>query len=147
MQRDGSARPLHQELKRRCPGSQFCLRTNRRGWRPAGGLLNANFGEIVIPCRQTRREHRKSDFADAAIRRGPGNCPSKAIQRRHVRGVRAACADAYKDRGDIKVLKQEGKGRADAVRTRFRPPRPATWVIAMTNWHDDRPEALQKYPP
>jgi SAM-dependent methyltransferase len=123
---------------------QLCLRTYLVG-RPVLQFPDRKYSaSIVIPCRNERGniEHailRMPKFGAAQeILFVEGNSSDDTF---------AECErvrDAYRDRWDIKVLKQEGKGKGDAVRKGFAA---ATGDVLMILDADLTmpPEALPKY--
>src|ERR1700675_45261 len=98
---------------------QLCLRTYIVG-RPVLQFPDRKFSvSIVIPCRNERGN------IESAILRMPKFASHQEIlfvEGNSSDGTFEECArvrDAYKDQWDIKVLKQEGKGKGDAVRKSF----------------------------
>src|SRR6266478_4643192 len=123
---------------------QLCLRTYIVG-RPVRQFAERKFSvSIVIPCR-----NEKSNI-ESAILRMPRFAAAQEIlfvEGNSSDGTFEECErvrDAYKDRWDIKVLKQEGKGKGDAVRKGFAA---ATGDVLMILDADLTmpPEALPKY--
>jgi ubiquinone/menaquinone biosynthesis C-methylase UbiE len=123
---------------------QLCLRTYIVA-RPVIAFPDRKFSaSIVIPCRNERGN------IEDAIRRMPKFGSHQEIiyvEGNSSDGTFAECErvrDAYKDAWDIKVLKQEGKGKGDAVRKGFAA---ATGDVLMILDADLTmpPEALPKY--
>jgi SAM-dependent methyltransferase len=123
---------------------QLCLRTYIVG-RPVRQFPERKFSaSIVIPCRNERGNIenailRMPKFAEAQeILFVEGNSSDGTLQ--ECERVR----DVYKDSWDIKVLKQDGKGKGDAVRKGFAA---ATGDVLMILDADLTmpPEALPKY--
>jgi SAM-dependent methyltransferase len=123
---------------------QLCLRTYIVG-RPVRKFEDRKLSvSIVIPCRN------ESGNIENAIRRMPKFASSQEIlfvEGNSSDGTFAECQrvrDAYKDVWDIKVLKQDGKGKGDAVRKGFAT---ATGDVLMILDADLTmpPEALPKY--
>jgi SAM-dependent methyltransferase len=123
---------------------QLCLRTYIVG-RPVRQFPDRKFSvSIVIPCRNERGN------IENAILRMPRFGASQEIlfvEGNSSDGTFQECErirDAYKDCWDIKVLKQEGKGKGDAVRKGFVA---ATGDVLMILDADLTvpPEALPKY--
>ncbi|HEY4986883.1 MAG TPA: bifunctional class I SAM-dependent methyltransferase/glycosyltransferase family 2 protein [Bradyrhizobium sp.] len=123
---------------------QLCLRTYLVG-RPVRQFPDRKYSaSIVIPCRNERGN------IENAILRMPRFGAAQEIL--FVEGnssddTFAECErvrDAYRDRWDIKVLKQDGKGKGDAVRKGFAA---ATGDVLMILDADLTmpPEALPKY--
>ena len=123
---------------------KLCLRTYLVG-RPVRQFPDRKFSaSILIPCRN------ESGNIESAIRRMPRFGASQEIL--FVEGnsndnTFAECErvrDAYKDSWDIKVLKQDGKGKGDAVRKGFAA---ATGDVLMILDADLTmpPEALPKF--
>ena len=89
--------------------------------RPSGPAISGPevFREHSHPLPQREGQHRKRDPAHAAVRLRQeilfveGNSSDGTFE--ECERVR----DAYKDSWDIKVLKQDGKGKGDAVRKGF----------------------------
>jgi SAM-dependent methyltransferase len=102
------------------PGiSRLCLRTYIVG-RPVRKFPDRKFSvSIVIPCRNEKGN------IEAAIRRMPRFGTAQEIlfvEGNSSDGTFEECErvrDAYKDGWDIKVLKQDGSGKGDAVRKGF----------------------------
>ena len=67
----------------------------------------------------------------------------RQFQRRHIRGMRAG-SRAYRESWDIKVLKQDGKGKGDAVRKGFAAASKDVLMILDADLTMP-PEALPKY--
>jgi SAM-dependent methyltransferase len=123
---------------------QLCLRTYLVG-RPVLQFPDRKFSvSIVIPCRNERGN------VENAILRMPRFGSAQEIlfvEGNSSDGTFAECErvrDAYKDSWDIKVLKQDGKGKGDAVRKGFAA---ATGEVLMILDADLTmpPEALPKY--
>jgi SAM-dependent methyltransferase len=123
---------------------QLCLRTYLVG-RPVRLFPNRTFSaSILIPCRNERGN------IENAIRRMPRFGSSQEIlfvEGNSSDGTFEECErvrDAYKDEWNIKVLKQDGKGKGDAVRKGFAA---ATGDVLMILDADLTmpPEALPKY--
>jgi hypothetical protein len=123
---------------------QLCLRTYIVG-RPVRQFPDRKFSvSIVIPCRNERGN------IENAILRMPKFAAAQEIlfvEGNSSDGTFAECErvrDAYKDNWDIKVLKQDGKGKGDAVRKGFAA---ATGDVLMILDADLTmpPEALPKY--
>ena len=123
---------------------QLCLRTYIVG-RPVMPFPDRKYSvSIVIPCRNEKGN------IENAIRRMPRFATSQEIL--YVEGNSSdntfeECGrvrDAYKDNWDIKVLRQDGKGKGDAVRKGFAA---ATGDVLMILDADLTmpPEALPKY--
>src|SRR5579872_3292339 len=98
---------------------KLCLRTYLVG-RPVRQFPDRKFSvSILIPCRN------ESGNIESAIRRMPRFGASQEIlfvEGNSSDNTLAECErvrDAYKDNWDIKVLKQDGKGKGDAVRKGF----------------------------
>ncbi|HLJ01186.1 MAG TPA: glycosyltransferase, partial [Bradyrhizobium sp.] len=98
---------------------KLCLRTYLVG-RPVRQFPERKFSvSILIPCRN------ESGNIESAIRRMPRFGASQEIlfvEGNSSDNTLAECErvrDAYKDNWDIKVLKQDGKGKGDAVRKGF----------------------------
>src|ERR1700736_6818402 len=98
---------------------KLCLRTYLVG-RPVRQFLDRKFSvSIVIPCRNERGN------IESAILRMPKFATHQEIlfvEGNSSDGTFAECErvrDAYRDRWDIKVLKQDGKGKGDAIRKCF----------------------------
>jgi glycosyltransferase involved in cell wall biosynthesis len=123
---------------------QLCLRTYLVA-RPVIAFPDRKYSaSIVIPCRNERGN------IEDAIRRMPKFGSRQEIiyvEGNSSDGTFAECErvrDAYKDAWDIKVLKQDGKGKGDAVRKGFAA---ATGDVLMILDADLTmpPEALPKY--
>jgi ubiquinone/menaquinone biosynthesis C-methylase UbiE len=123
---------------------QLCLRTYIVG-RPVRQFQDRKFSaSIIIPCRNERGN------IENAIRRMPKFATSQEIlfvEGNSSDGTFEECErvrDAYRDSWDIKVLKQDGKGKGDAVRKGFAA---ATGDVLMILDADLTmpPEALPKY--
>ena len=123
---------------------QLCLRTYIVG-RPVRQFPDRKFSaSILIPCRNERGN------IENAILRMPRFGTSQEIlfvEGNSSDGTFEECErvrDAYKDSWDIKVLKQDGKGKGDAVRKGFAA---ATGDVLMILDADLTmpPEALPKY--
>jgi SAM-dependent methyltransferase len=123
---------------------QLCLRTYLVG-RPVRSFPDRKFSaSILIPCRNERGN------IENAIRRMPKFGSAQEIlfvEGNSSDGTFEECErvrDAYKDSWDIKVLKQDGKGKGDAVRKGFAA---ATGDVLMILDADLTmpPEALPKY--
>ena len=122
---------------------QLCLRTYLVG-RPALNLDRKLSASILIPCRNERGN------IENAIRRMPRFGTHQEIlfvEGNSRDGTFEECErvrDAYRDSWDIKVLKQDGKGKGDAVRKGFAA---ATGDVLMILDADLTmpPEALPKF--
>jgi SAM-dependent methyltransferase len=123
---------------------KLCLRTYIVG-RPVRQFPDRKFSvSIVIPCRNEKGN------IENAIRRMPKFAASQEIlfvEGNSSDGTFEECErirDAYKDSWNIKVLKQDGKGKGDAVRKGFAA---ATGDVLMILDADLTmpPEALPKY--
>lgn len=123
---------------------QLCLRTYLVG-RPVRSFPDRKFSaSILIPCRNERGN------VENAIRRMPRFGSAQEIlfvEGNSSDGTFEECErvrDAYRDSWDIKVLKQDGKGKGDAVRKGFAA---ATGDVLMILDADLTmpPEALPKY--
>ncbi len=123
---------------------QLCLRTYLVG-RPVRQFPDRKFSaSILIPCRNERGN------IESAIARMPRFGSSQEIlfvEGNSSDGTFEECErvrDAYKDSWNIKVLKQDGKGKGDAVRKGFAA---ATGDVLMILDADLTmpPEALPKY--
>jgi hypothetical protein len=123
---------------------QLCLRTYIVG-RPVRQFTDRTLSaSILIPCRNERGN------IENAIRRMPKFGSSQEIlfvEGNSSDGTFEECErvrDAYKDSWNIKVLKQDGKGKGDAVRKGFAA---ATGDVLMILDADLTmpPEALPKY--
>lgn len=123
---------------------QLCLRTYLVG-RPVRSFPDRKFSaSILIPCRNERGN------IENAIRRMPKFGSAQEIlfvEGNSSDGTFEECErvrDAYRDSWDIKVLKQDGKGKGDAVRKGFAA---ATGDVLMILDADLTmpPEALPKY--
>src|ERR1700760_705611 len=122
----------------------LCLRTYLVG-RPVKLFPERKFSaSILIPCRNERGN------IESAIQRMPRFGSAQEIlfvEGNSSDGTFAECErvrDAYKDQWDIKVLKQDGKGKGDAVRKGFAA---ATGDVLMILDADLTmpPEALPKF--
>jgi SAM-dependent methyltransferase len=123
---------------------QLCLRTYLVG-RRVQHFPDRKFSvSIVIPCRNEKGN------VESAIRRMPKFGTSQEIlfvEGNSSDGTYEECErvrDVYRDRWDIKVLKQDGKGKGDAVRKGFAA---ATGDVLMILDADLTmpPEVLPKY--
>ena len=123
---------------------QLCLRTYIVG-RPVRKFPDRKFSvSIVIPCRNEKGN------VESAILRMPRFGSAQEVlfvEGNSSDGTYEECErvrDAYKDSWDIKVLKQDGKGKGDAVRKGFAA---ATGDVLMILDADLTmpPEALPKY--
>ncbi len=123
---------------------QLCLRTYIVG-RPVRQFPDRKFSvSIVIPCRNEKGN------IESAIQRMPKFARTQEIlfvEGNSSDGTFEECErvrDAYRDSWDIKVLKQDGKGKGDAVRKGFAA---ATGDVLMILDADLTmpPEALPKY--
>jgi SAM-dependent methyltransferase len=123
---------------------RLCLRTYIVG-RPVLAFPDRKFSaSILIPCRNEKGN------IENAIRRMPRFGAAQEIlfvEGNSSDGTFAECErvrDVYKDEWDIKVLKQDGKGKCDAVRTGFAA---ATCDVLMILDADLTmpPEALPRY--
>ena len=123
---------------------KLCLRTYLVG-RPVRQFPDRKFSvSIVIPCRNERGN------IESAILRMPKFASRQEIlfvEGNSSDGTFEECErvrDAYKEKWDIKVLKQDGKGKGDAVRKGFAA---ATGDVLMILDADLTmpPEALPKY--
>jgi SAM-dependent methyltransferase len=123
---------------------QLCLRTYIVG-RPIRQFPERKFSvSIVIPCR-----NEKGNIENAILRMPRFGAAQEIlfVEGNSSDGTFAECErvrDAYKDNWDIKVLKQDGKGKGDAVRKGFAA---ATGDVLMILDADLTmpPEALPKY--
>jgi SAM-dependent methyltransferase len=123
---------------------ELCLRTYIIG-RPVRLFPDRKFSvSIVVPCRN------ESGNIESAVLRMPRFAASQEIlfvEGNSSDGTFAECErvrDAYKESWDIKVLKQDGKGKGDAVRKGFAA---ATGDVLMILDADLTmpPESLPKY--
>jgi ubiquinone/menaquinone biosynthesis C-methylase UbiE len=123
---------------------QLCLRTYLVG-RPVRQFPDRKFSvSIIIPCR-----NEKGNIESAILR-----MPKFAIHQEILfvegnssDGTFAECErvrDAYRDSWDIKVLKQDGKGKGDAVRKGFAAATGDVLIILDADLTMP-PEALPKY--
>ena len=79
-----------------------------------------NVGQRHHPVPQRARQYRNRDHAHAGVRARAGNrLSSKAIPPTAPTRNACACKEAYAGKHDIKVLRQDGKGKGDAVRKAF----------------------------
>ena len=123
---------------------KLCLRTYIVG-RPVRQFPNRKFSaSILIPCR-----NEKGNIENAILRMPKFGTSQEIlfVEGNSSDGTYEECErvrDAYKDQWDIKVLKQEGKGKGDAVRKGFAA---ATGDVLMILDADLTmpPEALPKY--
>ncbi len=123
---------------------QLCLRTYIVG-RPIRQFPDRTFSaSILIPCR-----NEKGNIENAILRMPKFGTSQEIlfVEGNSSDGTYEECErvrDAYKDQWDIKVLKQEGKGKGDAVRKGFAA---ATGDVLMILDADLTmpPEALPKY--
>ena len=123
---------------------QLCLRTYLVG-RPVLQFPDRKYSaSIVIPCRNER-----GNIENAILRMPKFGAAQEIlfVEGNSSDGTFAECErvrDAYRDRWDIKVLKQDGKGKGDAVRKGFAA---ATGDVLMILDADLTmpPEALPKY--
>jgi len=123
---------------------QLCLRTYIVG-RPIRQFLDRKFSaSILIPCR-----NEKGNIENAILRMPKFGTAQEIlfVEGNSSDGTFEECErvrDAYKDSWDIKVLKQDGKGKGDAVRKGFAA---ATGDVLMILDADLTmpPEALPKY--
>jgi SAM-dependent methyltransferase len=123
---------------------QLCLRTYLIG-RPVRQFPDRKFSvSIVIPCR-----NEKGNIENAILRMPRFGSAQEVlfVEGNSSDGTFAECErvrDAYKDSWDIKVLKQDGKGKGDAVRKGFSA---ATGDVLMILDADLTmpPEMLPKY--
>jgi SAM-dependent methyltransferase len=123
---------------------QLCLRSYIVG-RPVRQFPDRKFSvSIVIPCR-----NEKGNIENAILRMPKFGSAQEIlfVEGNSSDGTFEECErvrDAYKDRWDIKVLKQDGKGKGDAVRKGFAA---ATGDVLMILDADLTmpPEALPKY--
>jgi SAM-dependent methyltransferase len=123
---------------------KLCLRTYIVG-RPVRHFPDRKFSvSILIPCR-----NEKGNIEDAILRmpRFGSSQEILFVEGNSSDGTFEECErvrDAYKDQWDIKVLKQDGKGKGDAVRKGFAA---ATGDVLMILDADLTmpPEALPKY--
>jgi SAM-dependent methyltransferase len=123
---------------------RLCLRTYLVG-RPVRSLPNRKLSvSILIPCRNERGN------IENAIRRMPRFGLAQEIlfvEGNSSDGTFAECQrvrDVYKDSWDIKVLKQDGKGKGDAVRKGFAAAGNDVLMILDADLTMP-PEALPKY--
>jgi Glycosyl transferase family 2 len=123
---------------------QLCLRTYLVG-RPVRQFPDRSYSvSIVIPCRNER-----GNIEDAILRMPKFGAAQEIlfVEGNSSDGTFAECErvrDAHSGRWDIKVLKQDGKGKGDAVRKGFAA---ATGDVLMILDADLTmpPEALPKY--
>ena len=123
---------------------KLCLRTYIVG-RPVRQFPDRKFSaSILIPCR-----NEKGNIENAILRMPKFGTSQEIlfVEGNSSDGTYEECErvrDAYKDQWDIKVLKQEGKGKGDAVRKGFAA---ATGDVLMILDADLTmpPEALPKY--
>src|SRR5260370_38178321 len=123
---------------------KLCLRTYIVG-RPVRQFPDRKFSaSILIPCR-----NEKGNIENAILRMPKFGTSQEIlfVEGNSSEGTYEECErvrDAYKDRWDIKVLKQDGKGKGDAVRKGFAA---ATGDVLMILDADLTmpPEALPKY--
>jgi SAM-dependent methyltransferase len=123
---------------------QLCLRTYLIG-RPVRQFPDRKFSvSIVIPCR-----NEKGNIENAILRMPRFGSAQEVlfVEGNSSDGTFAECErvrDAYRDSWDIKVLKQDGKGKGDAVRKGFSA---ATGDVLMILDADLTmpPEMLPKY--
>jgi SAM-dependent methyltransferase len=123
---------------------QLCLRTYLVG-RPVRQFPDRKFSaSILIPCR-----NEKGNIENAILRMPKFGSAQEIlfVEGNSSDGTFEECErvrDAYKDSWDIKVLKQDGKGKGDAVRKGFAA---ATGDVLMILDADLTmpPEALPKY--
>src|SRR5450756_99178 len=123
---------------------QLCLRTYIVG-RPVRAFPDRKFSaSILIPCRNER-----GNIENAILRMPTFGSRQEIlfVEGNSSDGTFAECErvrDAYRDKWDIKVLKQDGKGKGDAVRKGFAA---ATGDVLMILDADLTmpPEALPKY--
>lgn len=123
---------------------QLCLRTYLVG-RPVRQFPDRKFSaSILIPCR-----NEKGNIENAILRMPKFGTAQEIlfVEGNSSDGTFEECErvrDAYKDSWDIKVLKQDGKGKGDAVRKGFAA---ATGDVLMILDADLTmpPEALPKY--
>lgn len=123
---------------------QLCLRTYIVG-RPVLKFPDRKFSaSILIPCR-----NEKGNIENAILRMPRFGASQEIlfVEGNSSDGTFEECErvrDAYRDRWDIKVLKQDGKGKGDAVRKGFAA---ATGDVLMILDADLTmpPEALPKY--
>src|SRR5215831_4822973 len=123
---------------------KLCLRTYLVG-RPVRVFQDRKFSaSILIPCRNER-----GNIEDAILRMPRFGSEQEIlfVEGNSSDGTFAECErvrDAYKDQWDIKVLKQDGKGKGDAVRKGFAA---ATGDVLMILDADLTmpPESLPKY--
>jgi SAM-dependent methyltransferase len=123
---------------------KLCLRTYLVG-RPVRLFPERKFSaSILIPCRNERGN------VEDAVRRMPRFGSAQEIlfvEGNSSDGTFEECErvrDAYKDRWDITVLKQDGKGKGDAVRKGFAAARHDVLMILDADLTMP-PEALPKY--
>jgi ubiquinone/menaquinone biosynthesis C-methylase UbiE len=123
---------------------KLCLRTYLVG-RPVRQFPERKFSvSIVIPCRNERGN------IESAVRRMPRFATQQEIlfvEGNSSDGTFAECErvrDAYKDVWNIKVLKQDGKGKGDAVRKGFAAASGDVLMILDADLTMP-PEALPKY--
>jgi len=123
---------------------QLCLRTYLVG-RPVRQFPDRKYSaSIVIPCRNER-----GNIENAILRMPKFGAAQEIlfVEGNSADGTFAECErvrDVYRDRWDIKVLKQDGKGKGDAVRKGFAA---ATGDVLMILDADLTmpPEALPKF--
>ena len=138
--------PVHQPVHRAIAGHQAAVPADLSR-RTSGAAISGPeiFREHSHSLPQREGQYRKRDPAHAA-----DSAPSQEIlfvEGNSSDGTFEECErvrDAYKDRWDIKVLKQDGKGKGDAVRKGFAA---ATGDVLMILDADLTmpPEALPKY--
>ncbi len=124
---------------------QLCLRTYLVG-RPVRQFPDRKFSaSILIPCRNEKGNIENAIRANAEIRQPPRrSCSSRAIPATAPSRNASASATPTGISWDIKVLKQDGKGKGDAVRKGFAA---ATGDVLMILDADLTmpPEALPKF--
>ena len=123
---------------------KLCLRTYIVG-RPVRHFPDRKFSaSILIPCR-----NEKGNIENAILRmpRFGSSLEILFVEGNSSDGTFAECErvrDAYKDSWDIKVLKQDGKGKGDAVRKGFAAAKNDVLMILDADLTMP-PEALPKY--
>jgi SAM-dependent methyltransferase len=123
---------------------KLCLRTYLVG-RPVRQFPDRQFSvSIVIPC---RNEHGNIESAISRMPKFGARQEILFVEGNSSDGTYEECErvrDAYKDQWDIKVLKQDGKGKGDAVRKGFAAAAGDVLMILDADLTMP-PEALPKY--